>query len=46
MYLEHEMYSANGEVYETILVQENRTEVGFIWILGLGSFRVIGLSEC
>jgi hypothetical protein len=45
MYLEQEMYSPDGEVYETILVQKNRTEVGFMWILGPGSFRVIGLSE-
>jgi hypothetical protein len=45
MYLEQEMYSADGEVYETILVQKNRTEVGFMWILGPSSFRVIGLSE-
>jgi hypothetical protein len=45
MYLEHEMYSTDGEVYETILVQKNRTEVGFMWILRPGSFRVIGLSE-
>ena len=26
MYLEKEMYSADGEVYETVLVQKNRTE--------------------
>jgi hypothetical protein len=45
MYLEQEMYSTDGEVYETILVQKNRTEVDFMWILGPGSFRVIGLSE-
>jgi hypothetical protein len=45
MYLEHEMYSADGEVYEMILVPKNRTDVGFIWILGPGLFRVIGLSE-
>jgi hypothetical protein len=45
MYLEQEMYSTDGEVYETILVQKNRTEIGFMWILGPGSFRVIGLSE-
>src|ERR1700737_1615430 len=45
MFLEQEMYSADGEVYETVLVQKNRTEVGFMWILGPGSFRVIGLSE-
>jgi hypothetical protein len=34
MYLEQEMYSPDGEVYETILVQKNKTEVGFMWILG------------
>jgi hypothetical protein len=45
MYLEQEMYSPDGEVYKTILVQKNRTDVGFMWILGPGSFRVIGLSE-
>src|ERR1700738_1397715 len=45
MYLEHEMYFADGEVYETILVPKNRTNVGFMWILGPGLFRVIGLSE-
>ena len=45
MYLEQEMYSADGDVYEMILVQKNRTEVGFMWNLGPGSYRVIGLSE-
>src|SRR6202022_2032965 len=45
MYLEQEMYSANGEVYETILVQKNRIDVGFMWNLGPGSYKVIGLSE-
>ena len=28
MYLEREMYSADGEMYETILVQKNRIKVG------------------
>jgi hypothetical protein len=32
-------------VYETILVQKNRTEVGFMWILRPGSFRMVGLFE-
>ena len=45
MYLEQEMYSADGKVYETMLVQKNITEVDFMWILRLGSFRIIGLSE-
>ena len=38
------MYSTDGEVYETILVQKTGTNDGFVWILGRGSFRVIGLS--
>ena len=45
MYSEYEMYYADGEVYETMLVQKTKIEVGFMWILGLGSFKVIGLSE-
>ena len=45
MYLEKEMNSVDGKVYKTILVQKNRIDVGFMWILGPGSFRVIGLSE-
>ena len=45
MYLEQEMFSADGQVCETILVQKNRTDDGSMWILGPGSFRVIGLSE-
>ena len=45
MYLEQQMYFANGKVYETMLVQNNRTEVDFMWILRPGSFRIIGLSE-
>ena len=32
-------------MYETILVPKNKTEDGFMWILGPGSFRVKGLSE-
>ena len=45
MYLENEMYSAVGEVYEIILVKINISEVGFMWILKHGSFRAIGHSE-
>ena len=45
MYLEQEMYSADGKMYETMLVQKNTTEVDFMWILRPDSFRVIGLSE-
>jgi hypothetical protein len=32
MYLEQKIYSADGEVYETILVQKNRTKISFMWI--------------
>ena len=45
MYLEKEIYAADEEVYETILVQKNRIEVDFMWISGPGLFRMIGLSE-
>jgi hypothetical protein len=45
MYLEHDRYFAYGEVYEMVLVQKNKIEVGFMWILGLGSFRVVGIFE-
>ena len=45
MYLDQEMYSTDGEVYETVLVQKNKPEVGSMRILGPGSFRVIGLFE-
>ena len=39
------MYFAGGQVCETILIQKNRTEHGSMWILGPGSFKVIGLSK-
>ena len=45
MYLEQEMYSADGKVYETMLVQKNTTEIDFMWILRPGSFKVIGIFE-
>ena len=45
MYVEQEMYSVDGEVSETILLQKNRCDDGQYWILGPGSFRVIGLSD-
>ena len=37
IYLEQERYAVDGEVYERTLVQKNKTEVVFMWILGLGS---------
>ena len=45
MYLEQEMFSADGQVCETILIQNNRIDDGSMWILGPGLFKVIGLSE-
>ena len=45
MYVKQEMYFANGEVSRTILMQKNRSEGGFMWILGPGSFRVMGLFD-
>ena len=45
MYIEQKMYSADGQVCETIMIQKNRTQDGSMWILGPGSFKVIGHSE-
>ena len=45
MYLEYEIFSADGQVCETILIQNNRADHDLMWILRHDSFRVIGLSE-
>ena len=45
MYLEQEIYSVDGQVCETIMIQKNRTDDGSMWILRPSSFRLIGLSE-
>ena len=46
MYVEQEMYIVDGDISESILMQKNRSEDGHVWILGLGTFRVIGLFDC
>ena len=43
MHVEQEHYCDDGNLSEIILVQKNRSEVGAMWILGLGLFRVISL---
>ena len=43
MYLEQEMYYVDGEVYEMILVQTNKT-VGLFYV-NFGAFREIGFFE-
>lgn len=45
MYVEQEMYSPNGDVTRTILMQKTHSEDNSVWILGPWSFRVIGVSE-
>ena len=45
VYIEQEMYAGDGQVYEIILIQNNRNEDGSIWILGRSSFKVIDLSK-
>ena len=45
MCLEQEMFSADGQVCETIMIQKNTTDDGSMWILGPSSFKIIGLSE-
>ena len=34
MYVKQYMYSANGDILETILMQKSKSEDGVIWILG------------
>ena len=45
MYVEQEMYSTNGDILETVLIPKNICQDGYVWILGPGSFRVIGLTD-
>ena len=45
MYVEQKMYSPNGDILETILIPKNMCQDGYVWILGPGSFRVIGLPD-
>ena len=39
------MYSTNNDILETILIPKNMCQDGYVWILGLESFRVIGLTD-
>ena len=41
MYVKQEMYVVDGGVFETILVQMNRSKEGAMWSLGPSSFRVM-----
>jgi hypothetical protein len=36
------MYSTHEDVSKTILIQQTKSEDGAMWILGPGSFMVIG----
>ena len=45
IYVEQEMYSINGDIFEIILIPKNMCQDDYIWILDLGSFRVIGLPD-
>ena len=39
------MYTMNGDTSEIILMQNNKSDDGHVWILGLGSFSAIGFSN-
>jgi hypothetical protein len=45
MYVEQKMYGMNGDILETILIPKTNCQDGYVWILGPGSFLVIGLSD-
>ena len=45
MYIEQKMYYADGQVCETILIRNDRTKDGLMWIFGHGSFIVSSLYE-
>lgn len=45
MYVKQKMYSLDEDVVEAIFMQKTPSEDGSMWILGLGSFSVIGLSK-
>lgn len=43
MYVEEEMYTMVSDILGTILMQKNKSKDGYVWILGLRVFKVIGL---
>ena len=45
MYIEWKMYSPDGDMSKKILMQKTRSEDHSMWILGHGSFIIIGLYE-
>ena len=45
MYVEQEMHNVDSDISKTILMQDNKTEDEYIWILGLGLLRVKELSN-
>lgn len=45
MYFEQENFLETGDISKIIFVQKIGSQNGSYWTLGLGSFRVIGLSD-
>ena len=45
MCIEQEMYYEDGDVSKIILMQKNKSEDDSMWILDLGSFKVIDHSD-
>lgn len=45
MYVKQQMYIVETDILETILLQKSMNEDGHYWILGLESFRFIGIFD-
>lgn len=45
MYVEHEMFAESGVVFEIVIMQKTISASGSCWLLGIGSFRAIGLYD-
>ncbi len=45
MYIEQELHSESGELLETVLQQKSRDDEGGLWTLGVGTYKVFGLTS-
>ncbi len=45
MYIELELHSESGELFETVLQPKCRDDEGGLWTLGVGTYKVFGLTS-
>ena len=45
MYVEQELHLESGDVMETVLQQKSQDDDGGLWILGVGKYKVFGLTN-